>query len=141
MRIYKGTSRPGSPRHRAYRAAAYRWYVRDRLLILTGEVRLYEHKLIIGRIAWTARNAFEVDNEIHVLPRVPLSGRAIERRIREIVKSSERLRAARIAAAVVQGKVLIEGSFLDFSEPTDLKHSVAAIEGVVDIDIQAVFLT
>ena len=56
--------------------------VKKRLVVLTGEVWVYEQKLTSERIAWTTRGAFEVDNEIRVKPRMPLSDIAIERKIR-----------------------------------------------------------
>ena len=40
---------------------------------------------------------------------------------------------------VDNGRVRLQGSFLVYSEPTDLKYRVAEIEGVVDIEISANF--
>ena len=42
--------------------------------------------------------------------------------------------------AVDNGVVAIQGSFSGIGDPTFLKHEVAAIEGVVDINIHATFL-
>ena len=52
--------------------------VQERLVVLTGQVRLYEQKLISDRLAWTTPGVFEVDNEIRVVPNLPLSDIAIE---------------------------------------------------------------
>lgn len=46
-------------------------HVEQRVVVLTGEVRLYEQKLIADRIAWTTLGVFEVDNEIRVVPKQP----------------------------------------------------------------------
>ena len=64
--------------------------MQDRLVVLTGQVRLYEQKLVRDRIAWTNSGVFEVDNEIRVIPKSPLSEEAIEREIRKIVTTGRR---------------------------------------------------
>ena len=115
-------------------------HVKGLLAILTGEVRLYEQKLISDRIAWTTPGVFEVDNEIRVVPKVPLSDAAIERKIREIVKADERFRAAGVVVRVSNGEVFLAGSFLGMRDPSILKHKVAEIEGVVGIEVRAAFL-
>ncbi len=114
--------------------------VERRLVVLTGEVRIYEQKLTSERIAWTTLGVFEVDNQIRVTPRVQLSDIAIERKIREVIKNNTRFRAAGISVAVNKGQVVLKGSFLGFSDPSKLKHKVAEIEGVVSIVMDAVFL-
>lgn len=115
-------------------------HVRERLVVLTGQVRLYEQKLISDRIAWTTPGVFEVDNEIQVLPRLPLSDGAIELRIREIVSADERFSVAGLVIRVSNGRVFLKGRFLGYRDPTVLKHKVAEIEGVVKIEIGAAFL-
>jgi len=115
-------------------------HVEQRLVVLTGQVRLYEQKLISDRIAWTTPGVFEVDNEIRVVPKVPLSDVAIEQKIREIMKDSERFHATGGVVRVNNGEVFLVGSFLDFRDPSILKHKVAEIEGVVGIEIRATFL-
>ena len=114
-------------------------HVEQRLVVLTGEVRSYEQNLISERIAWTTMSVFEVDNEIRVMPRLPLSDMAIERKVREIVKANERFRAAGVVVVVSEGRVSLKGSFLDFSDPSTPRHAVAEIEGAVHIDMHAVF--
>ena len=115
-------------------------YVEQRLVILGGEVRLYQQKLISGRIAWTTLGVFEVDNEIRVVPKVPLADAAIVRKIREVVKVHERFNSGAISVAVDNGVVSIQGSFFEIGDPVFLKHQVAMIEGVVDITIHATFV-
>ncbi len=114
--------------------------VEKRLVVLTGQVRLYEQKLISDRIAWTTLGVFEVDNEIRVAPKVPVADAAIEHKIREIVKTDERFHGVGVVVAVDNGVVSIQGSFFGLSDPVFLKHKVAEIEGVVDINIRATFL-
>jgi len=116
-------------------------HVEQRLVVLTGQVRLYEQKLISGRIAWTTLGVVEVDNEIRVVPKRPLSDVAIELKIREIVKAEKRFHGAGVVVAVDNGVVSIQGSFSGIGDPVFLKHKVAEIEGVVDIKISATFLT
>lgn len=115
-------------------------YVEKRLVILTGEVRLYEQKLIAGRIAWTMLGVFEVGNKIRVVPKLAISDATIERQIREIVKADERFNAANIVVRVNDGIVFLQGDFLDFRDPLMLKHELAEVEGAVDIKISAAFL-
>ena len=115
-------------------------YVQEKLVVLAGQVRLYEQKLISDRIAWTTPGVFEVDNEIRVVPQVPQSDGAIERRIREIVNAEERFSAAGLVIRVSNGEVVLKGRFLGYSDPSILKHKVAELEGVVAIDIVSSFL-
>jgi osmotically-inducible protein OsmY len=121
------------------RGAEVEVHVEAQLVVLTGQVRLYEQKLIGGRMAWTTPGVVEVYNEIRVLPKLPVSDGAIERKIRKIVKSDDRFREAKVEVKVNKGKVKLTGSFLDYGDPTILKHKVAEIEGVVDIEISAAF--
>lgn len=115
-------------------------HVEQRLVVLSGEVRLYEQKLVSDRIAWTTLGVFEVDNEIQVVPKVPLADVAIERKVQEIVKSHRRFHGAGVVAEVDNGVVVIQGSFFGISDPAFLKHQVAMIPGVVNIRINAAFL-
>ena len=115
-------------------------HVDERLVVLTGQVRLYEQKLISDRIAWTTPGVVEVDDTIQVVPKLPLSDAAIERKIRDIVKSDERFRDAQVTFSVTDGEVRLKGSFVGYRDPSILKHQVAEIEGVIKIEISAAFL-
>jgi len=121
------------------RGASIEVQVVQRFVVLTGQVRIYEQKLISERIAWTTLGVFEVDNEIRVVPMSPLSDAAIEQKVKEIVKADEQLRAAEVTINVTNGEVFLRGSFLGFRDPLRLKHKVAEIEGVIDIKISAAF--
>lgn len=120
--------------------AGIKVHVEERLVILTGQVRIYEQKLVGERIAWTTTGVFEVDNEIRVRPKAPLPDTEIERKVMEIVMRNDRFRAAGVTVTASEGKVLLKGNFLGFSDPTALKHKVAKIEGVIGIEMQSVFL-
>ena len=117
------------------RGAKIEVHVEQRLVVLSGTGRLYEQKLISERIAWTTPGVSEVDNEIRVVPILPMSDAAIEWKIKEIVKFNVRLHAAGIVVVVKDGVVTIQGSFAEISDLIFLKHEVAKIEGVVDIRV------
>jgi osmotically-inducible protein OsmY len=110
-------------------------HVEQRLVVLSGTGRLYEQKLISERIAWTTPGVSEVDNEIKVVPTLPMSDVAIEWKTKEIVKFNVRLHAAGIVVVVKNGVVTIQGSFSEIIDLVFLKHEVAKIEGVVDIRV------
>jgi osmotically-inducible protein OsmY len=116
-------------------------HVEGRLVVLTGRVRLYEQKLVGERLAWTTPGVFEVDNELRVVPGTPLSDTAIARKIRDIVYKHEQFRVADVVVNVKEGRVRLQGSFLGYSDPTELKHRIAQIEGVVEIYVGASFLS
>ena len=115
-------------------------HVDQGLVVLSGDVRLYEQKLVSERVAWTTPGVVEVDNELQVVPTLALTDAAIERAIWMVVKGDAGFVAAGLVVRVDHGAVLISGSFLDFRDPSRLKHAVAAIEGVIDIRINAAFL-
>ncbi len=114
--------------------------VENRLVVLTGQVRLYEQKLVASRIAWSAQDVFEINNEIRVVPKVALADSAIERKVREIIKNFPVFKGLDVDIKVEDGVVSVSGSFPQISGPTFLRHKVAEIEGVIYIDIKASFL-
>ncbi|MDX2506625.1 MAG: BON domain-containing protein [Gammaproteobacteria bacterium] len=115
-------------------------HVEQRLVVLTGKVRLYEQKLNIERIAWTTPGVFEVDNELRIVPLLSLSDVQIKEKVKVIVEADDNFHVSLVNIKVDNGKVYINGSFLDFRDPSRLKHKVAAIEGVITIKIDATFL-
>ena len=115
-------------------------HAQHKLVVLTGKVRLYEQKLTIERIAWTTPGVFEVDNELRIVPEMPLSDVQIKEKVRAIVEADDNFHVSLVNINVEQGKVTIQGSFLDFRDPSRLKHKVATIEGVLAIKIDATFL-
>jgi len=111
----------------------------QRLVVLTGQVRLYEQKLIGGRIAWTAVGVFEVENDILVMPTVLVSDNDIDLKIRKIIQADKRFIAAAVELSVNNGEVRLSGKFANLHDPSRLKHRVAEIEGVLNITMNAKF--
>jgi osmotically-inducible protein OsmY len=118
-----------------------RVHVEKCFVVLSGTVRFYRQKMLFERIAWQTMGVVEVDNEIVVVPRVALSDAAIERKIREIVKTFPRFHGAGVSVTVDGGAVALRGTF---SHPLDvqfLKNQVADIEGVIALEMLAALRT
>ncbi len=113
--------------------------VEGRTVILFGSVRLFLHKMLYEQIAWQTIGVLEVDNEIRVVPRVPLSDAAIERKIWEIVKRHEQFHTSEMKVTVEHGTVFLRGTFGNPQDVIFLKKRMAAIEGVIAIDIDVGF--
>ena len=113
--------------------------VGDGLVVLSGSVRFYAHKLIVERIAWQTVGVAEVDNEIRVIPLYPLDDEAIERRIREIIEADSRFRGFSPTISVENGAVFVRATFQHVRDNLVLRQSVAEIEGVISIDIDPIF--
>ena len=109
--------------------------VEGRTVILFGSVRLFLHKMLYEQIAWQTIGVLEVDNEIRVVPRVPLSDAAIERKIWEIVKRHEQFHTSEMKVTVEHGTVFLSGIFGHPQDVTFLKKRIAVIEGVIAIDM------
>lgn len=113
--------------------------VENRSVILFGSVRLYLHKMLYEQIAWQTTGVVEVDDEIQVIPRAPLPDTAIERKIWEIVKLHEQFHAAEIKVTVEHGAVFLDAAFGHPKDVIFLKKRVAAIQGVIAINIEVAF--
>ena len=113
--------------------------VEDRYVILTGAVRLYSQKMTYERIAWQTMDVLEVENEIRVVPVVPLDDAALERKIREIVETHQRFQGVQLKIRVQEGSVFILATLEHPRDVLFLKHRVAEIEGVLAIEINASF--
>ena len=85
--------------------------VQGRTVILFGSVRLFLHKMLYEQIAWQTIGVLEVDNEIRVVPQVPLSDAAIERKIWEIIRRYEQFYTSEIKVTVEHGTVFLRGTF------------------------------
>ena len=110
--------------------------VSQRLVVLTGQVQLFEQKLVAGRLAWTTGGVYEVENEIQVVPTVSLSDKDIESEIRNFVMSDKRLLTASFETKVVNGEVYLSGVFASLQDALKLKHKIAEIQGVLNITMQ-----
>ncbi len=111
----------------------------QRFVVLTGQVRLYEQKLIAGRIGWTAAGVFEVENDISVVPAVAVSDNNIDLQIRKIIQTDKRFIAAAVEISVNNGVVRLSGKFDNWHDPSRLRHSLAEIEGILDITMNVEF--
>ena len=121
-------------------AATVRIEVGDGFVVLSGRVRLYAHKLSFERIAWQTAGVEDVDNEIRVIPLVPLDDEAIEREIREIIKTHSRFHRSGAKIRVENGAVFISATFQHPRDDLFLKKRVAEIEGVIAIEIDPMFI-
>lgn len=81
----------------------------------------------------------DVDNEIRVVSPHVVSDAGVERAVRNFIKDHQRFSNAGITLRVKQGLVSISGTFYDPRDVLFLKHGVADIEGVIQIDIKARF--
>jgi hypothetical protein len=82
----------------------------------------------------------EVDNEIRVVPLSPIADSAIERRIKEIIKTYDKFQGLNFSVSVKTGAVDI---LIKLNNPADvlfLKKTIAEINGVTAIDIVAKFI-
>jgi len=114
--------------------------VEDGYVVLYGTVSLYIQKMLYEQIAWKTKGVFEVDNEISVVPGLPQTDTAIERKIMELVQTHHRFQCVNVIVMVLKGAVHIR---VTLDHPLDvlfLKHKVAEIDGVTSINIQAKFI-
>jgi len=113
--------------------------VEDRSVILFGSARLYLHRMLYEQIAWQTEGVVEVDNEIRVVPQAPLSDVEIKRNIWEIVGRHERFLGSEITVTVTRGAVFLVGTFGHPQDVIFIKKRMAAIEGVIAIDMHVAF--
>lgn len=113
---------------------------RDGAVLLTGVVRIYEHVLQAERVAWTTEGVLDVENELRVIPLLPVEDAAIERRVREILKTDPRFADVSVRVDVKAGFVKLAGLFEDPGEVLSLKHRVASVEGVLHVEIEAMLV-
>jgi osmotically-inducible protein OsmY len=115
--------------------------VQDGQVVLSGTVYLYSQKMLYEQIVWRTPGVVEVDNEIRVVPRLPVADAEIARHIHIMIKSHWRFQNAEITVDVTQGAVSLSGRFHDPGDVLSLKHQVAEIEGVIRLEILARFAT
>ena len=83
----------------------------------------------------------EVDNEIRVVPRLPVADAEIARHIHTMINGHPLFQNAEITVDVTQGAVRLSGTCHDPGDVLFLKHQVAEIEGVIRLEILARFAT
>lgn len=111
--------------------------VRSGTVLITGRVPLLEHSLRVEQNAWRAQGVIDIDNELRVVPRLAVSDAEITRRISSLVEADPRFLAAKTKTEVKDGEVTLSGYFLDPRDILDLKHDIAALDGVLSIRIDA----
>ena len=114
--------------------------VEDGFVVLYGTVGLYIQKMLYEQIAWKTKGVAEVDNEIRVVPGLAQSDAVIERKIMELVQTHRRFQEVNVIVTVVKGAVHIHTTLDHPQDVLFLKRTVAEIQGVVDINIQAKFV-
>jgi osmotically-inducible protein OsmY len=114
--------------------------VEEGYVVLYGTVGLYIQKMLYEQIAWKTEGVVEVDNEIRVVPRLPQSDTAIERKIKELVQAHRRFQGVNVIVTVEAGAVNIRATLEHPRDVLFLKRRVAEIDGVTDINIQAKFI-
>ena len=115
--------------------------VEDEYVVLYGTVGLYIQKMLYEQIAWKTKGVVEVDNEIRVVPELPQTDTAIERKIMELVQTHHRFQSVNVIVTVIKGAVHIRATPEHPRDVLFLKHRVAEINGVISINIQAKFIT
>ena len=113
--------------------------VEDGYVVLYGTVGLYIQKMLYEQIAWKTKGVVEVDNEIRVVPGLPQTDKAIERKIMELVQTHRRFQGVEVNVTVKEGAVHIRTTLDHPRDVLFLKSRVAEITGVISINIQAKF--
>jgi osmotically-inducible protein OsmY len=111
--------------------------VRSGTVLITGRVPLLEHSLRVEQNTWRVKGVVDIENELRVAPRLAVSDAEITRRISSLVESDPRFLAAKTKTQVQDGEVTLSGYFLDPRDILDLKHQIAALDGVLSILIDA----
>ena len=114
--------------------------VEDGYVVLYGTVGLYIQKMLYEQIAWKTEGVVEVDNEIRVVPGLPQTDKAIERKIMELVQTHRRFQGVDVNVTVKEGAVHIRTTLDHPRDVLFLKSRVAEITGVTSINIQAKFV-
>jgi hypothetical protein len=110
-------------------------------VILRGKVNVYIKKMLYEQIAWTTVGVTEVENEIRVIPAVPVTDDVIKRQVMDVFHAHQRLADINAVITVEAGVVFIQATFKDPNDVQKTKHKVAEIQGVVEIRIQAEFVS
>jgi osmotically-inducible protein OsmY len=109
-------------------------------VILRGKVSVYIKKMLLEQIAWTTVGVIEVENEIRVIPALPVTDDVIKRQVMDALHAHQRFADINAAVVVEAGVVFIQAIFKDPHDVQKLKHKVAEIQGVREIRIQAEFV-
>jgi osmotically-inducible protein OsmY len=110
-------------------------------VVLSGTVYLYSQKMLYEHIAGRTPGVVEVNNDIRVVPRLPVEDAEIAGHIHTLIKDHPRFQNAELTIEVREGTVSLSGTFYDPGDVLFLKHQVAEIEGVIRLEIMARFVT
>ena len=120
--------------------AEVRVAVREGQVVLQGRVRLLEQSLRAEQAVWKTPGVLDVDNELRVVS-VGAGGDAeIVRRVRTIIKGDGRFLDTNLELEVTAGLVRLRGLFQDPGDVLALKHKIASIPGVRDVEIEALLV-
>jgi hypothetical protein len=115
--------------------------VDDGIVVLSGRVRLLAQRMEYDQIARQTNGVKEVDNEIHVVPDIAVSDAEIERQVRYIVFDTYRRywhHQMDAHIGVDKGRVRIRASLRRPRDLIMLKHRLAKIEGITELEIESV---
>jgi osmotically-inducible protein OsmY len=115
--------------------------VRGGHVVLSGTVYLYSQKMLYEHIAERTPGVVEINNDIRVVPRLPVEDAEIADHIHTMIKDHQRFQNAELTIDVREGTVSLSGMFYDPGDVQFLKHQVAEIEGVTHLEIMARFVT
>ncbi|HEY7490014.1 MAG TPA: BON domain-containing protein [Candidatus Tectomicrobia bacterium] len=115
--------------------------VRGGQIVLSGTVYLYSQKILYEHIVEQTPGVAEITNDVRVVPRLPVEDVEIARRIRALIKDHQRFQNTDITVDVAQGAVSLSGTFHDPGDFLFLQYQVAEIEGVIRLEISALFVT
>ena len=110
-------------------------------VILRGKVDAFIQKMLFERITWKTMGVMEVENEIQVIPGLSQTDEAIKRQVMEILHAHYSFADIDAAITVEAGVVFIQAVFKNPHDVQKLKHQVAEIQGVMEIRIQAEFVS
>ncbi len=115
--------------------------VDDGFVVLSGRVNLLAQRMEYDRIAWQTNGVKEVDNEIHVVPEKSISDAEVERRVRYVVVDTYRRywhHEMDAHIGVDKGQVRIRANLRRPRDLIMLKHRLAKIQGVTEVEIDVV---
>ncbi|ETW97982.1 MAG: hypothetical protein ETSY1_20540 [Candidatus Entotheonella factor] len=105
-------------------------------VVLSGTVRLYSQKMRYEQLVWRTPGVMDVDNELRVRPHGLIADRDIKSHILNLKHKYPRFQASVIQVTVNKGHISVNGTFHDASDVLFLKHRIAEIEGVIQIEIE-----
>ncbi len=111
--------------------------VKDGQVLLRGRVRLLEQSLRAEQTTWTTPGVRDVENELRVMRLLEALDEALEREVRRVVQEDARFELAALDVTVRGGLVSIRGVFRDPGDVLALKHRIASIPGVLEVEIDA----